>query len=201
MTNIYQGFDPDDRPTAPQPGRGGSGGGRSRRRWAAALAITAVVAGGGAFAAAQAATGSPAAPATLTAAGTQASTSAQTSASAAAAAAAKKAWRHGGVARLRRLGGLYGQFSYETMQGARTVAFERGTITSVSGDSVVIRARNGMTEAWTLTSTSAVRENGKRAAASALAKGELVFTGGPVTGGAHDIALIVIRKAASGGAA
>jgi hypothetical protein len=200
MTNIYQGFGPDDRPTAPQPGHGGSGRGRSRRRWAA-LAITAVVVGGGAFAAAEAATGSPATPATLTAAGTQASTSAQTSASASASAAAKKAWRHRGVARLRRLGGMYGQFSYETMRGARTVAFERGTIKSVSGDSVVIRARNGMTEAWTLTGTSVVRENGKRAAVGALAKGELVFAGGPVTGGAHDIALIVIRKAASGGAA
>ena len=93
---------------------------------------------------------------------------------------------------------MYGQFTYETKQGARTVAFERGTVESVSGDSVVIRARNGMTETWTLTGNSVVRENGKRAAASALASGELVFAAGPVTGGAHDIRLIVIRKAASG---
>jgi len=253
MTNIYQGYSPDDMPTAPHsvpqagyggpgasgpgdgdPGGGGSfgrgsGGGSSggsgsggsgsgggsfsggsgrggrRRRWAAVLAITAVVVGGGAFAAAEAATGSPAAPAALTAAGAQGSTTAQaatstqaaTSAQAATAAEAKKeAWRHGRLARLRRLGGMYGSYTFETKTGARTLAFERGTIESVAGDDVVIRARNGTTEAWTLTSTSVVRENGKRTTDSALSSGELVFTGGQVTGGAHDIRLIVIRKAA-----
>jgi hypothetical protein len=164
-------------------------GGR-RRRWAAVLAITAVVVGGGAFAAAEAATSSPAAPATLTAAGTQASTNTATST------AAKKAWRLGRLARLRALGGMYGQATFETKTGARTLAFERGTIASVSGDDVVIRAHNGVTEAWTLTSKSVVREGGKRSAASALSSGELVFAGGPVTGGAHDIRVIVIRKAA-----
>jgi hypothetical protein len=167
------------------------GGGR-RRRWAAVLAITAVVVGGGAFAAAEAATGSPAAPATLTAARTQASASTATSAST----AAKKARRLGRLARLRALGGMYGQATFETKTGARTVAFERGTIASVSGDDVVIRAHNGVTEAWTLTSKSVVREGGKRTTASALSSGELVFAGGPVSGGAHDIRVIVIRKAA-----
>jgi hypothetical protein len=169
------------------PKRGG------RRRWAAVLAITAVAVGGGAFAAAEAATSSPAAPATLTAAGTSASASTQASAST----ATRKVSRFGRVARLRALGGLYGQFTVETKTGVRTLAFERGTITSVSGNDVVIRAHNGMTEAWTLTSKSVVREGGKRTRDSALSTGELVFAGGPVSGGAHDIRLIVIRKAAS----
>ena len=53
---------------------------------------------------------------------------------------------------------------------------------SVAGDDVAVRARNGMTEAWTLTSNSLVREHGKAATHSALSSGELVFTGGPVTG-------------------
>jgi hypothetical protein len=225
MTNIYQGCGPDDAPTAPhttvpQAGHGGWGGGGSsgsgsggsgprgsgsggeRRRWAAVLAVTAVVVGGGAFAAAEAATGSPAAPTALTA--SQASTTTSTSASTQAATstqAKKQALRRDRLARLRRLGGMYGQATFDTKTGVRTLAFERGTIVSVSGDEVVVRAHNGMTEAWTLTSKSVVRENGKAATASALSAGELVFTGGPVAGGAHDVRVIVIRKAASSGTA
>jgi hypothetical protein len=215
MTNIYQGYGPDDTPTAPHnvpqagyggfgadgPGDGGSGDGGSgrggrRRRWAAVLAVTAVVVGGGAFAAAEAATGSPAAPAALTTTQTSTTTQAATSTQ-----AKEQALRRGRLARLRHLGGMYGQATFETKTGSRTLAFERGTIVSVSGDEVVVRAHNGMTEAWTLTSKSVVRENGKAATDSALAAGELVFTGGPVTGGAHDIRVIVIRKAASSGTA
>ena len=109
--------------------------------------------------------------------------------------------RHGRLARLRRLGGMYGQATFETKTGARTLAFERGTIMSVAGDDVVIRAHNGMTEAWTLTSKSVVRENGKAEDRQRSAAGELVFAGGPVTGGAHDIRVIVVRKAATAGGA
>jgi hypothetical protein len=228
MTNMNQGYGQDDMPTAPQNvaqagsvGSGGSGSGGSgsrgggsrgggRRRWAAVLAITAVVVGGGAFAAAEAATGAPAAPAALAAAGSPAVTTAKADAATKGTstkdtptkAAAKDHLRvHGRMGRLRRLGGMYGEYTYETKTGAGTLAFERGTIESVSGDDVVVRAHNGMTEAWTLTSKSIVREDGKRATDSALAPGELVFTGGPVSAGAHDIHLIVIRKAASSGSA
>jgi hypothetical protein len=223
MTNIYQGYGPDEMPTAPhavpQPGyggpdasgpadrgsgrggsgRGGSGGGR-RRRWAAVLAVTAVVVGGGAFAAAEAATGSPATPAALASAGTPGATTAQAATSAQAAVLNSVLSGPGRLGRLRRLGGLYGQFTVETKQGARTLAFERGTIESVSGGHVVVRARNGMTETWTLTSASVVRADGKRATDSALKPGELVFTGGPVSGSTRDARLIVIRKAASSAA-
>jgi hypothetical protein len=179
------------------PGRGGPGRGGPRRRWAV-LAITAVVVGGGAFAAAEAVTGSPAAPTALASAGTQASTTTQADTATQAAVLNSALNGNGRLGRLRRLGGMYGQFTVETKKGARTLAFERGTITTVAGDDVVVRARNGMTEAWTLTSDSIVREHGKAATGSALAPGDLVFTGGPVTGGAHDIRLIVIRKAAPG---
>jgi hypothetical protein len=230
MTNIYQGYGQDDAPTAPhtvpQAGHGGSGGsgpggsdpggsgsggsgsggsgsgGGRRRRWAAVVAVTAGVVGGGAFAAAEAATGSPAGPAALTASQASTTTSTSTSAQAATSTQAKKAaLRRDRLARLRRLGGMYGQATFETKTGSRTLAFERGTIVSVSGDEVVVRAHNGMTEAWTLTSKSVVRENGKAATDGALSAGELVFTGGPVAGGAHDIRVIVIRKAASSGTA
>ena len=169
------------------------------------LAVTAVVVGGGAFAAAEAATGSPAAPAALTSAGTPAATTTQPATSTQATSTQAAVLNSvlsgpGRLGRLRRLGGMYGQFTVETKQGARTLAFERGTIVSVSGDDVVVRARNGMTETWTITSNSIVRADGKRATDSALKSGELVFTGGPVTGGAHDIRLIVVRKAAPSGA-
>lgn len=194
MTNIDQGH----RPAQPPTGRAGR-----RRRWAAVLAVTAVVAGGGAFAAAEAATGSPTAPAAL-AAGTQSPATTQVDTSAQAAVLNSALNGRGRLARLRRLSGLYGQFTFETKQGPRTLAFERGTIESVAGDDVVVRAKDGTTWRWTLTSESAVREGGKRGADSKrgadgdLKPGELVFTGGPVTGSTRDVRLIVIRKATAG---
>ncbi|MGD0699872.1 MAG: hypothetical protein ABSA02_08315 [Trebonia sp.] len=184
MTNIYHGESPDEMPT-------GSGRGGRRRRWAAVLAITAVVAGGGAFAVSEAASGSPASTAALTASQASASTPAATSTQ-----PKKAASRRGRLARLRQFGGMYGQATFDTRQGVRTLAFERGTIESVSGNDVVVRARDGRTETWTLTSKSVVRENGKAATGSALAPGELVFTAGPASGAAHDIRVIVVRKAA-----
>ena len=95
---------------------------------------------------------------------------------------------------------MYGQFTFETKQGARTLAFERGTITGVAKGDVVVRAQDGTTWVWDLTGTSVVRDDGKRATESALATGQLVFAGGPVAGGARNAQLIVIRKAASGSA-
>jgi hypothetical protein len=211
MTNIYQGFSPDEMPTGPhavpQAGDGGSGGsgsgGGRRRRWAAVLAVTAVVVGGGAFAAAEAASGSPAATTARAATATQATATQATATQAASTQAAvlnSVLSGPGRLGRLRRLGGMYGQFTVETKQGARTLAFERGTIESVAGGHVVVRARNGMTETWTLTSASVVRADGQRATDSALKPGELVFTGGPVSGSTRDARLIVVRKAASSAA-
>jgi hypothetical protein len=206
MTNMYENLGPDDLPTAPYSATrsgGGAPGGR-RRRWTAVLAVTAVVVGGGSFAVAEAATGSPAAT-TQASGATQASTTTQAAAvlnNATQAAVLNNVLRgHAGIARLRRLGGMYGQFTFDTKKGARTVAFERGTVTSVSGGDVVVRARNGTSWSWTLTGTSVVREDGKPAKTSALAPGQLVFTGGPLSGSTRDVRLIVIRKAAATGTA
>lgn len=106
--------------------------------------------------------------------------------------------RRSAIARLRRVGGEHGEFTFRTKKGTRTVAFERGTIESVSGTDVTVRAADGTTWTWVLTSTSVVREDGSRTSSSALAAGERVFAGGPVTGATHDARLIVIRKATSG---
>jgi hypothetical protein len=98
------------------------------------------------------------------------------------------------LVRLRLLGGEHGQVTYKTKNGSRTLAFERGTIESVAGNDVTVRAADGTTWIWQLTNTSVVREDGSRAASSALAAGQPVFTGGPVTGTTRDARLIVIRK-------
>ena len=96
-------------------------------------------------------------------------------------------------ARLRGLGGMDGQFTFETKNGPKTLAFERGTIQSVSGQDVVVKAKDGTTWNWTLVSDSVVRQDGTKTTSSALSAGELVFVGGPVVRGSHDARLIVIR--------
>src|SRR5450756_2049392 len=190
MTNIYRGLGPDEMPTAPYKvtgaGSSGPGGGWRHSRRVAVLVLTTVVAGGGAFAVAEAAASSPAA---------------QTAASTQAAVLNNVLRGHAGLARLRRLGGMYGQFTFEASKEDRTVAFERGTVTAVTGSDVVVRANDGTTWTWALTGSSVVREDGKHTKASALATGEPVFAGGTVTGGTRSARLIVIRKAAAKGTA
>jgi hypothetical protein len=229
MSNMYEGIGADDVPTAAYrvpgsapggPGFGaprggaprggapkGGGGGWSRgKRTAALLAVCAVV-GGGAFAVTEAVTGSPAtAPAGSTQAGStpagniQAGTSASVTGQAA---ALRDVLNSSGIrrlARLRRLGGMYGQYTFQTASGPQTLAFERGTIASVSGGDVLVRAADGVTWTWALTGTSVIRENGTKEPSSALSPGETVFAGGPVVGGTKDARLIVIRKAATAAA-
>ena len=99
--------------------------------------------------------------------------------------------------RLRLLGGEHGEFTFHTKQGNRTLAFERGTIVSVAGSDVTVRAADNTTWTWVLTNSSVVRDDGSRASASALSTGETVFAGGPVIGTTRDARLIVVRKDAS----
>ena len=208
---MYEGTHTGDMPTAPYRvpsgapgGPGGSGprkGTWSRGKRAAALLAACAVAGGGAFAVTQAANGSPAAAkaantqAANALTGTQAGTSASVTGQAAVLrdALATKGIRR--LARLRHLGGIYGQYTYETKKGPGTLAFERGTITSVGSGDVVVRAADGTTWTWLLTGTSVVREQGAKEPESALAAGQTVFAGGPVTDGTRNARLIVIRKA------
>lgn len=96
------------------------------------------------------------------------------------------------IRRLRLLGGEYGQFTFQTKKGPRTVAFERGTIVSVAGSDVTVRAVDGDTMTWVLYGKSAVRKAGSKLSASALSAGEKVLVAGPVTGTTRDARLIVI---------
>jgi hypothetical protein len=126
---------------------------------------------------------------------TSASTTASTTSSSTTARHARSA-----LARLRRLGGAEGEFTFHTKKGFRTLAFERGTIASISGSNLVIKAADGTTWTWVTVSDTVVREGGKKTTTSALSPGETVFAGGPVVSGAKDARLIIIRKSGSSGA-
>jgi hypothetical protein len=94
--------------------------------------------------------------------------------------------------RLRLLGGMYGEFTFDTKTGPRTLAYERGVIESVSGSDVVVRAKDGTTWTWVLQSNTVIRESHEKASTGALSDGEHVFAGGPVVSGGYDARLIVI---------
>lgn len=211
MYSTGNGTGVDGLPTAPYgvpgapaggPGKNGSKGRWSRGKRAAAAIGACVVVGGGAFAVVNAATASPGALAadtqTVAATGFQAGTSASLNGQAATLSSALSGGPAGGpagrLARLRRLGGMYGEYTFENKKGSHTLAFERGTITSVGGGDVVVRAANGTSWTWQLISTSVVREDGTKQPQSTLADGQAVFVGGQVTNGARDARLIVIRK-------
>jgi hypothetical protein len=95
--------------------------------------------------------------------------------------------------RLRLLGGMHGEFTFETKTGPRTIAFERGVIESVSGSDIVVEAKDGTTWTWVLESNTVIRQGGQRATTSALSDGEKVFAGGPVISGGYDARLIVVK--------
>jgi hypothetical protein len=101
------------------------------------------------------------------------------------------------VGRLRLLiRGEHGQVTYKAKDGTtKTLAFERGKVTAVSGTAVTVQAADGTSETWHLVSDSVVREGGKKVSTSAVAAGQQVFAGGPVVSGADDARLVVIRPA------
>jgi hypothetical protein len=193
----------------PPPGGQPPRGGRGRGRIAAVIVACAVVAGG-AFAVTEAISGSgpsltPAASTALSSGPTgqaavlngviadAASATPTASTPATEAAAVRRLGR--ALVRLRLLGGIHGEFTFQTKDGARTLAFERGTVLSVTGSDVMVRATDGTTWTWVLTSASIVRENGSRTSASDVAANQLVFVAGQVTGSTRDARLLVIRSA------
>ena len=97
------------------------------------------------------------------------------------------------LGRLRHLGGVDGTVTFHNQTGFHTLAFERGTIQSVSGSDVVIKAADGTIWTWHIVSDTVVRKNGGKTTMSALSAGQTVFAGGPVVSGTRDVRLIVIR--------
>ena len=202
-------------PTAPHSAARAAGRTTSRGRLVAGGVAAAVLVGGAAFGAVTMLSNNPAAAATggptgqaavlndaLTTATTPTTTASGSSGTTASAAATQTRHVRAALVRLRRLGGIDGQFTFETKTGPRTLAFERGTIASVAGGDVVVRAKDGTTWSWTLVGDSVVRQDGSKTTSSALSAGQLVFVGGPVVRGSHDARLIVVRnpqKSASAG--
>lgn len=101
------------------------------------------------------------------------------------------------LARLRALGGVDGEFTFHNSTGYHTLAFERGTIQSVNGSDVVVRAPDGTVFTWLIVSDTVVRQNGGKISTGALASYQTVFLAGPVINGARDARLIVIRGSGS----
>ena len=169
---------------------------QDRRRsliWAIGITIAAALAAGGAIAGSVLAGGSPggssAGAATLNAALSSAGNATGSTAAGTAPA------RAGAIARLRRLGGMYGQVAFRGKDGTtRTLAFERGVVTSAGGD-LVVEAANGTTWTWQYTSSTVVRKGGATVSRSDLSSGERVLLAGPVVSGARDARLIVVAAA------
>jgi hypothetical protein len=184
-----------------------SAGSRMKRwhRWGAGAALAGFLIGGGITLAAVSGGGSPAlshsgstalsgsgsaqASELNSALGTAASNSSTVS-------PARVRWALG---RLRLLGGVEGTVTFHNKTGFHTLSFERGTIQSVSGSDVVIKSPDGTTWTWQIVSDTVVRKNGSKAMTSALSAGETVFAAGPVSSGARDARLIVIRPSAPAG--
>jgi hypothetical protein len=178
-----------------------SAGARKQRilRWGAGITLAGFLAGGG-IAFALSGSGTPAASATTTSTAQSANAAVLNSAlSTAGSPAANVPLRRirWALARLRALGGVKGEFTYHNATGFHTLAFERGTIISVSASDLEVRAPDGTVWTWHIVSNTVVRENGSKTTTSVLADGETVFTGGPVAGGARDSRLIVIRSGGS----
>ena len=92
------------------------------------------------------------------------------------------------------LRGVDGQFTVQTRNGTKTLAFERGVIQSVSaGKSITVKAGDGTNWTWDLVSTTIVRDRQGKVSQSELATGTQVWAGGPVVQGAKDARLIVVR--------
>ena len=203
MNNSY---DPSaeryDSTPAGSPSRFSAARSRHKRlfRWGAGVTLAGFLAGGGVALAATSGGGTSAAGAQLStqtsAQGADLNSTLNTASSTSSTVpAARVRWALG---RLRRFG-VDGVLTYHNKKGFHTVAFERGTIQSVSGSDVTVKAADGTTWTWAIVSDTVVRKGGSKTTTSALSAGEAVFAGGPVVNGAKDARLIVIRAAESGG--
>src|SRR5262245_49924495 len=88
---------------------------------------------------------------------------------------------------------LHGQITIATRTGPRTIAFERGTIRSISGSSVVVKAADGTAWTWQVSRATLIVKAGRRVGPTALAAGQQVFVIGQVAGRSDDARRVVIR--------
>ena len=179
--------------SAPGPSRPA----RSKKwyRWGVGAAVFGLLAGGGITWAAVSGGGTPASSASSARAAAL-NTALTDAAGSQADSPARVRWALG---RLRHFGGVDGTATFHNKTGFHTLSFERGTIQSVSGSDVVIKAADGTTWTWHVVSDTVVRKNGAKTTTSALTAGETVFAGGPVVSGARDARVIIIRPSGPAG--
>ena len=183
---------------ASAPGPSGSAPRKKWYRWGVGAAVFGLLAGGGITWAAVSGGGAPASSGSSASSARAAAlnTALTDAAGNQADSPARVRWALG---RLRHFGGVDGTATFHNKTGFHTLSFERGTIQSVSGSDVVIKAADGTTWTWHIVSDTVVRKNGGKTTTSALSAGETVFAGGPVVSGTRDARLIVIRPAGSSG--
>jgi len=97
--------------------------------------------------------------------------------------------------RLALVGGEYGQVTFGSKTGPRTIAVERGTVQSVTRSQFTVRAPDGTTLTWDITASTAFREASQATTRAALGRGDQVLVGGLLASGAHDARLVRIRPA------
>ena len=164
-------------------------------RWGTCAALAGLLAGGGITLAVVSGSGTAAAGPASSAQAAELNTALSDAAGTSAVPPARIRWA---LARLRHLGGVDGTATFHNKTGFHTLSFERGTIQSVNGSDVVVKAADGTTWTWHIVSDTVVRQNGSKTTTSALSPGETVFAAGPVVSGTRDARLIVIRPASSG---
>jgi hypothetical protein len=89
--------------------------------------------------------------------------------------------------------GIHGVVTFRGKDGIRTLAFERGVVTSASASAVTVRAADGTAWTWDIVASTLVRESGRQVASDTLGPGEQVLVAGPVVSAARDARLIRIR--------
>jgi len=93
---------------------------------------------------------------------------------------------------------MRGRVTIASKDGPKTIAFERGTVQSVSGSSIVIKAGDSVTLTWQVGSDARVYRGGQQVSADALATGQHVAVLGVVTGGTNQARRIFIGDHAAG---
>jgi hypothetical protein len=102
--------------------------------------------------------------------------------------------------RLALVGGEYGQVTFQSKTGPKTLAFERGTVESVTGSQFTVVAPDGVTWTWDITANTVFHEARQVTTKAALGNGDQVIVGGPVVQGARNAKLVRIRAASAAGA-
>ncbi|HUB42083.1 MAG TPA: hypothetical protein VMA72_24810 [Streptosporangiaceae bacterium] len=99
------------------------------------------------------------------------------------------------LVRLALVGGEHGQVTFPGKTGANTVAFERGTVESVTSSAVTVKAPDSTTWTWDLIAGTNIRAAGQGNAHASLAVGDRVLVIGKLVSGARDARLIRIGAA------